>query len=106
MTGLPRSRIIHVQDVKIMLDEKDLQAIAGMLAQQKEEILEETTHRMNILLETKVQTQFNLLAEGQKTILETLAPKNRVEELENEVAFLKSVMKLHSEQISELKKAQ
>lgn len=106
MTGLPRSRIIHVKDVKIMLDEKDLQAIAGMLAQQKEEILEETTHRMNILLETKVQTQFNLLAEGQKTILETLAPKNRVEELENEVAFLKSVMKLHGEQISELKKAQ
>lgn len=27
-------------------------------------------------------------------LLETLAPKNRVEELENEVAFLKSVMKL------------
>lgn len=104
-----------------MLDEKDLQAISQLmdtkLAKQKEEILEvvdekltqqkqDTVQSMNILLETKVQTQLNLLAEGQKTILETLAPKNRVEELEDEIAFLKSVIKLHGEQIAELRKAQ
>lgn len=89
-----------------MLNKEDLQAIAEMLSQQKEEILTESTHRMNVLLETKVQTQLNLLAEGQKTILETLAPKNRVEELEEEVSFLKSVIRLHTDQIAELKKAQ
>ena len=50
--------------------------------------------------------KFNLLAEGQQTLLETLAPKSRVEELEEEVDFLKSIIKLHSEQIAELKKAQ
>ena len=41
-----------------------------------------------------------------QTLLETLAPKSRVEELEEEVDFLKSIIKLHSEQIAELKKAQ
>ena len=31
-------------------------------------------------------------------------PKNRVEELEDEVSFLKSLIRMHSEQIAELKK--
>ena len=92
--------------VNVMLEEKDLQAIAEMMNGMKQEIVQETTQRMNIIVENKVQTQLNLLAEGQKTILETLAPKNRVEELEDEIAFLKSVIKMHGEQIAELRKAQ
>ena len=42
--------------------------------------------------------------EMQQVLLETLAPKNRVEELEDEVSFLKSLIRMHSEQIAELKK--
>ena len=34
-----------------------------------------------------------------------MTPKNRVEELEDEVSFLKSVIRMHSEQIAELKKS-
>ncbi len=49
--------------------------------------------------------KINRLAEGQQLLLETLAPKNRVEELEDEVSFLKSVIRMHSEQIAELKKS-
>ena len=74
-----------------MLDEKDYKEIA---------------HLFKVIIENDVDPKLKALAEGQQLLLETLAPKNRVEELENEVAFLKSVMKLHSEQISELKKAQ
>ena len=63
-----------------MLEEKDLQAIAqlmekqrqdimsetkGLLAQQKQEILDETTQRMKVLLDTEVTPKFNLLAENQ-----------------------------------------
>ena len=66
-----------------MLDEKDLQAIAEMmkgmesridqkLEKQKQEILDESTRRMKLLLDTEVTTRFNLLAEGQQTILEKL----------------------------------
>lgn len=108
-----------------MLDEKDLQLIQNLLdAQssrmmdsmtgamtealntQKKEILRETASSTRVLIESSIMPKFNLLAEGQQTLLETLAPKSRVEELEEEVGFLKSIINLHSEQIAELKKAQ
>ena len=88
-----------------MLDEKDLQAIAQMLTQQKQEILDEATHRMKVLLDTEVQTKFNLLAEGQQDILERLVPRSRVDDLEDEVKFLKSVVRQMNEDIQQLKKA-
>ena len=50
--------------------------------------------------------QIQALAEGQKTILETLAPKSKVEALEEEVELLKSIIKMHTNQINDLKKAQ
>jgi hypothetical protein len=100
-----------------MLDEKDLQLIQNLLdtqtsrmmdamEAQKKEILQETAAATRVLIESSIMPKFNLLAEGQQTLLETLAPKSRVEELEEEVDFLKSIIKLHSEQIAELKKAQ
>lgn len=100
-----------------MLDEKDLQLIQNLLdtqtsrmmdamEAQKKEILRETASSTRVLIESSIIPKFNLLAEGQQTLLETLAPKSRVEELEEEVDFLKSIIKLHSEQIAELKKAQ
>lgn len=61
---------------------------------------------MHVIVESEITPKLNLLVEGQQTLLETLAPKSRVEELEEEVDFLKSIIKLHSEQIAELKKAQ
>ena len=61
---------------------------------------------MHVIVESEITPKFNLLVEGQQTLLETLVPKSRVEELEEEVDFLKSIIKLHSEQIAELKKAQ
>lgn len=51
-------------------------------------------------------SQLQLLAEGHKTILETLAPKNRVEVLEDEISFMKQVIKSLSQEVAELKKAQ
>lgn len=100
-----------------MLDEKDLQLIQSLLdtqasrmmdamEAQKKEILRETASSTRVLIESSIMPKFNLLAEGQQTLLETLAPKSRVEELKEEVDFLKSIIKLHSEQIAELKKAQ
>ena len=73
---------------------------------QKKEILQETAAATRVLIESSIMPEFDLLADGQKTLLETLAPKSRVQELEEEVDFLKSIIKLHSQQIAELKKAQ
>lgn len=89
----------------VMTNEELLEAIGQMMAQQKTEILDEATQRMKVLLDTEVTTKFNLLAEGQKNILSTLAPKSRVEALEDEMVFMKQVIKSLSKEVSELKKA-
>ena len=77
-------------EVIIMLEDQDYQEIA---------------HIFKVILESDIGPKINRLAEGQQLLLETLAPKNRVEELEDEVSFLKSVIRMHSEQIAELKKS-
>mgnify|MGYP000935623637 CR=1 FL=1 len=85
----------------MMLDEKDLQAIAQLMAQQKKEIMGE----VKFLLDTEVKTQFNLLAEGIQDIQEKLVPRSRVDDLEDEVKFLKSIVRQMSEDLQKLKKA-
>lgn len=91
--------------IKDLLDTQTARMMDAMEAQKKE-ILQETAAATRVLIESSIMPKFNLLAEGQQTLLETLVPKSRVEDLEEEVDFLKSIIKLHSEQIAELKKAQ
>lgn len=61
---------------------------------------------VSITQENVVLPRLDLLAEGHKNLLDTLAQKSRVEELEDDVALLKSVVKSLSEQLAELKQAQ
>jgi len=77
-----------------MLDEKDLQAIDQLIA-----------HRMNIIIESDVTPKFNLLAEGIQDIQEKLVPRSRVDDLEDEVKFLKIMVRQMAERISTLEKA-
>ena len=56
-----------------MLDEKDLQAIAQLMAQQRRDIMQD----VKTLLDTEVQTKFNLLAEGQEEILRRMPSRGR-----------------------------
>lgn len=62
--------------------------------------------RTAVLLETDYADKLQLLFDGHTTILETLAPKSRVEALEDDVSFMKTVIKALSQEIAELKKAQ
>ena len=71
--------------------------------------LEEVDHRSirtQLLLEGEYSQKLQLLCEGHTTILETLAPKSRVDALEEDVGFMKTVIKALSREVSELKKAQ
>jgi len=92
-----------------VLDEKDLQAIGTLidtkLEKNKKESLDEATHRMKILLDADVTPKFNLLAEGIQDIQEKLVPRTRVDNLEDEVKFLKVIVRQMAERISELEKA-
>ena len=67
---------------------------------------EMVTHtELRTIIESEINPKFELLAEGHQTLLETLAPKSRVEELEEDVKLLKAAINFHSAEIAELKKA-
>lgn len=85
-----------------MFDEQELRYLKEMEAR----IIEQSSINMRVILESYVEPKFNLLADGHKLLLETLAPKTKVDELEEEVSFLKMVVQSMSRDIAELKKAQ
>ena len=92
-----------------MLDEKEIQQVKEIADEARRGAVQD----MQVIIENTILPQFKLLAEGQQTILETLTPKSKTEELQEEVDFLKSIIKLHTKQlaeqereIEELKKAQ
>ncbi|MEA4932293.1 MAG: hypothetical protein VB071_01680 [Lawsonibacter sp.] len=107
-----------------MLDEKDLQAIRELLSameQRNDAKLEAMEQRTDAKLEAMEQRiakntvapmdaqfskQFNLLAEGQQEIRDMLVPRSRVDDLEDEVKFLKTVVRQISEEVQKLKKTQ
>ena len=117
-----------------MLDERDLQAIAQLMARQKTDIVEmmtqqtaqqkaeildtmtrqmaqqkaEIMHEVGALIEVEVTPRFNLLADGYKLILEKLSASDplELERVESRVDVLETVVKVHSREIDKLKKAQ
>ena len=54
-------------------------------------------------IENRMEPQIQSLAEVQKTLLETMAPKSRLDALEDEIVFMKSVIRSMSKEIAELK---
>ena len=93
-----------------MLEEKDFERIQSMIdnsvEKAKDDMLRQSAANTRVIIESSVDKKLQLLLEGQQALLDTLAPKSRVEELEEEVSFLKSVVRLHSQRLTELEKAQ
>ncbi len=78
-----------------MLDEKDLQRLEELVSRQ-----------ISIVVENQITPQLRLLAEGTADIQERLIPRARVDELEDEVRFLKLMVRQMAERVSLLEKAQ
>lgn len=107
-----------------MLDEKDLQAIAALISESEQRMvgkITESEQRMvgkiteseqriknetMVMMESYFDPKFNLLSEKIDVLEEKLVPKSRVEALEDEMAFMKTVVSAMSKEIQELKKAQ
>ena len=79
-----------------MLTKDDLQAIQDMISTNQSQLV--------AYIESAVTPKFNLLADGQKNLLETLAPKSRVEALEEDVNLLKTMIRMQNEKIADLQK--
>lgn len=78
----------------------------SLLAQQKQEILDESTRRTKLLLDTEVTTRFNLLAEGQQTILEKLERLDDMEIMDTRITALEAMVKKLNREMEKLKRAQ
>ena len=78
-----------------MLDEKDLQKLEELVSRQ-----------ISIVVENQIKPQLRLLAEGTADIQERLIPRARVDELEDEVRFLKLMVRQMADRVSLLEKAQ
>ena len=97
-----------------MLDEKDLQAIAQLmdakLEKQKQEIKtelrQELMQDLKVLLDTEVTTKFNLLAEGIEDIQRRMPSEDDMDIIDGRLDTLEAIVKKHSREIAELKKAQ
>lgn len=89
-----------------MLDEKDLQAIAQLLdvrlAQQKTEVM----HEVRLMMESYFDPKFNYLADALNILQETVVRREEVEQINDRLDVLEAVVKLHTQEIETLKKAQ
>lgn len=87
-----------------------MQMLNDVELRQVKEITDEArrgaVHDIQVIIENTVSKQLELLAEGQQTLFETLAPKSKVDELEDDILMLKQVIRIMAQDIEQLKKAQ
>ena len=88
-----------------MVDKEMLEAIRGIVREEVSESEQRITKNMVALMDAEFKPQFNLLAEGIQDIQEKLVPRSRVDDLEDEMKFLKSIVRQMNEEIQALKKA-
>ena len=71
----------------------------------QEQMQGDLTH-VKARLDYDVDKRLNAINEGIDTILETMVSKSRVEQLEDDVIVLKTAVKMLTQEVAELKKAQ
>ena len=82
-----------------MLEEKDLQAIAQLIDQKLDPIKADISG-IKTRLDVEVSQQFNLLAEGQRDILDALTPKSEIEVLKGKVEILEIAVRSMNKALS------
>ena len=85
-----------------MLDEKDLEYLQEM----EHRILEQSASNIKVILESSINPQLALIAEGQSSLLAKLAPRSEVDALKEKVEFLEAIVRANTREIEALKKAQ
>lgn len=106
-------------------EEKILELLTKMQAEQKEireeqkqmreeqkqmrkeqKQMQEDIAGIKLRLDYDVNKRFDAINDGIDSILEQLVPKSRVDALEDDVIVLKSAVKMLTQEVAELKKAQ
>jgi len=91
------------------MTKEDLQQIRELLQEQKQEIIQECTANMNVIIESEVTPKFNLLADEIANIKSAMATKEQLNDLEarmdDRFDVLEAAVKYHGNEITRLKKA-
>ncbi len=85
-------------------EERILEALSEIKAAILENKREIT--RTNMRLENEIIPQLHLLAEGHNMLIQTLAPKTKVDQLEEKVQTLEFAVKMVNAELQSMKKAQ
>lgn len=88
-----------------MVDNELLEAIRGVIREEVAEAEKCITKNTVVLMDAEFSKKFDLLAEGIQDIQEKLVPRSRVDDLEEEVKFLKSMIRQINDDVQKLKKA-
>lgn len=89
---------------------EDLMQIKQLLDAQKQEIIQQCTANMNVLIESMIRPQMNLLAERMDNIEAKMATQKDLDEFElamdDRFDVLEALVTRHGHEITRLKKAQ
>lgn len=88
-----------------MVDRELSEAIRGAVREEVAEAERRITKNTVALMDAEFSKKFDLLAEGIQDIQEKLVPRSRVDDLEDEVRFPKSIVRQMNEDLQKLKKA-
>ena len=111
--GAYNERILRGREDFTMLDEKDMQAVSNLVdeklgasEERMSRVIDDrigaSERRMQVLIENTVNPKFDLVLDG---LREQLVPRSRVDDLEDEVKFLKVVVRQMGERMTALEKA-
>lgn len=106
-------RTVHLIDSKLQESEqRTSQLIDSKLKESEQRTMgaikeseQRTMQGAATLMESYFEPKFQLLAEGIQSLQETQIPRERFENLEEEVAFLHTIVRQHSREIEKLKHA-
>lgn len=114
--GAYNERILRGREDFTMLDEKDMQAVSNLVdeklgasEERMSRVIDDrigaSERRMQVLIENTVNPKFDLVMEALDGLREQLVPRSRVDDLEDEVKFLKVVVRQMGERMTALEKA-
>ena len=106
-------RTVHLIDSKLQESEqRTSQLIDSKLKESEQRTMgaikeseQRTMQGAAALMESYFEPKFQLLAEGIQSLQETQIPRERFENLEEEIAFLHTIVRQHSREIEKLKHA-
>lgn len=98
-------RRFEAMDQRFEAMDRHFEALEARMDQRFEEMWQQISQNVRIMMETEVSRSFNLLAENQQIIMEKLVSPARVEKVEEDVQVLKTAVRHLNGEVRELKAA-